>query len=77
MTIAKAVSQRLRSRRSSAQHLPAHAQRSASSVPPRVMTISRNPRADPYGQSRPLVKMTWTILAIVVVWAPPSRSGVT
>ena len=49
--------------------------RSARSVPARVTTISRNPSADPYGQSRPLVKMTWTILAIVVVWAPPSRSG--
>ena len=51
--------------------------RIANRVPARVMTISMNPSAEPYGQSRPLVNRTWTILAIVEVCAPPSRSGVT
>ena len=49
----------------------------ARNVPARVMTMSMNPSAEPYGQSRPLVNRTWTTLAIVDVWAPPRRSGVT
>src|SRR6185369_12029212 len=51
--------------------------RSAMRVPTMVTPMSRKPSADPYGQSRPVVKMTWIRLAIVVVWAPPSTSGVT
>src|SRR5262249_46291302 len=70
-------------RRQPAVPLASHARtsrrsvRRATSVPTSVTIMSRKPSAEPYGESRPLVKMTWTIFAIVVVWAPPSRSGVT
>ena len=39
--------------------------------------MSTNPSAEPYGQSRPSRNSSWTTLAMVVVSAPPSRSGVT
>ena len=46
-------------------------------VPTSVISMRMNPSAEPYGQSRPSRNSSWTTLAIVVVLAPPSRSGVT
>jgi hypothetical protein len=42
-----------------------------------VAAMSRNPMAAPAGQSRAPRNWIWMILAMVVVSAPPSRSGVT
>ena len=46
-------------------------------VPTIVTAMRMNPSAEPCGQSRPDRNSVWTTLATVVVWAPPSRSGVT
>ena len=42
-----------------------------------VVTMRRNPSAAPNGQSLLDRKRVWMILATVIVWAPPRRSGVT
>ena len=42
-----------------------------------VAAMSSNPMAAPAGQSRAPRNWIWMILAMVVVSAPPSRSGVT
>ena len=46
-------------------------------VPAIVPTMSRKLRAAPNGQSRLDMNRIWMTLAIVIVWTPPSRSGVT
>ena len=66
--IAFAVHQPMTSRRS---------ERMTASEATMVAAMSRNPMAAPAGQSRALRNWIWMILAMVVVSAPPSRSGVT